>query len=189
MYYCDLGTRSRKGASLDKGHPWLPYSSELWVVNHFSRDRKSAAGRSDRWTRLVFNFREAEREIRAKKALVDAVFMKTRLEEGAYDEPFRSELERALEDGVPTEEPMSRLRERRVMEEAPSPSDDVSSTSSSPVVVAVEQPEEAAAARSMLSISGQPIVRGGYEGMKCARSSRFHVCRIAQNGTVNITEQ
>ena len=31
-YYCDLGAKSRKGASLNKGLPWLPYSSELWVV-------------------------------------------------------------------------------------------------------------------------------------------------------------
>ena len=165
-YYCDLGAKSRKGASLNKGLPWLPYSSELWVVNHFSRDRRSAAKSPGRWTRLVFDFRAAEREIRAKKALINAVFMRTRLDEGVYEEPFRSELEEALKGGTPNAEPMSRLRERSITEGHQTA--DEGGEASAPAVTAVELPDATASARACMSVSGQPIVRGGYEGMRCA---------------------
>ena len=83
--------------------------------------------------------------------------MRARLGAGVYDEPYASALDEALRGGVPTAEAMSRLAERR---EAP--------IDPPPAVAAVEQPEETAIARPSLSVSGQPLVRGGYEGMKCA---------------------
>ena len=59
-YFCDLGTKTRKGASLNQGRPWLPFARDLWVVNHFSRDRRSTSARPGQWSRLTFDFRSAE---------------------------------------------------------------------------------------------------------------------------------
>ena len=156
-YFCDLGKKSRGGASLDRGRPWLPFARDLWVVNHFSRDRRSMAARPGHWSRLTFDFRSAEREIRSKKDVVDAVFMRARVDAGVYDEPHASALDEALRGGVPSAEAMSRLAERQEAPEEPPQ-----------VITAVEHPEGTAVARSSLSVSGQPVVRGGYEGMKCA---------------------
>ena len=104
---------------MDKGKPWLPFSKDLWVVNHFSRDRRAAAKDRSLWTSLSFDFVAAEREIRARQSFLEEAFLKERAEAHYYDEPARSELVRALaEMGTDEENPMSGLDARR---EPPSP--------------------------------------------------------------------
>ena len=51
--------------------------------------------------------------------MVDAVFMRARVDAGVYDEPHASALDEALRGGVPSAEAMSRLAERQEAPEEP----------------------------------------------------------------------
>ena len=62
-----LGSKSRKGASLDTGgRPYHPFASELWVANYFSSEKRSALGSANLWAHVHFDFEAAEREIRKR---------------------------------------------------------------------------------------------------------------------------
>ena len=171
-FYCDMGSGSRRGLSLDKGRAWLPLSHELWVVNHFARAKRASSKGQNLWSSLTFDFIAAEREIRSRQGFLEEAFLRERLASQFYDEPAHAELERALA-GLTADDalPMSGLNARREPASASAPSSprrppSLQEEDDGEVVIQV-RPRQGA-----LSVSGQPLVKGGYEGMKCAGCNR-----------------
>merc|ERR1712070_1350996 len=97
-FHCDLGTRQRKGASLDVGgRPYRPFASELWVANHFSSARKATPGAPGLWSRVHFDFEAAEREIRMRRNALNMEIVTNELRGSAISEELKASMRRLLE--------------------------------------------------------------------------------------------
>ena len=168
-FYCDLGDKSRRGVSLDTGgRPYRPFASQLWVANHFASAQRPYQGRSALWSRVDFDFEAAEQMVRMRRNILNRSLAEQELQRDELSEELKERVRRLLqEESADVDQPMSRLNERR---EPPSPGGRLSpGDDASPSPQVAGSPTLATTASpSRLSITGQPLVRNGYAGMKCA---------------------
>lgn len=156
---------------MDHGDPWRPLSHQLWVVNHFASQRRVMEASPSMWSKLTFDFKAAEAEIRRVQVL-DADELTYSLEGDAVSVPVEAVADLQLAASRESTDPllpMSRLSERRV----PAPAAAANVEAETRGAAGAEQPAQGGAAgerslRARLSVSGQPLVRGGYVGMPCA---------------------
>ena len=113
-FHCDMGSRQRRGASLDVGgRPYRPFASELWVANHFSSEQRAAPGASGLWSRVHFDFESAEREIRMRRNALNMQIVTDELRGSAISDELKASMRSLLENEErDREEPMSGLDAR-----------------------------------------------------------------------------
>ena len=93
-FRCDMGRDGRKGDSLDKGQPWRPLSCQLWIVNHFATQRRALGNSAVMWSKVMFDFRSAEVEIRRRAQAIDDFEIPRGLSGDASEPEALSEVDR-----------------------------------------------------------------------------------------------
>ena len=133
------------------------------MANFFATERRASKTASGTWRSLFFDFEAAEAEIRRRRQVLDLDCVQDSILDDRVSEELRSKLIEMLtfEEHDP-DEPMSRLRERR---DLPDPAGLEGGPASA-------EPSRGPPAR--LSVSGQPLVIGGYEGMRS--SAKISAC-------------
>ena len=173
VYHHERGPATARGGSYDTGGlPFRPVASSLWLANAFASQGPDRSGASSSMRRLTFDFRLAEREIRQRSEAVTEGLVLL----GAAGVVARDDLLQAQADLAGSE-----------AAEPPSPADLGSDDAASEGAIASRLRERAGRSASgdrtsqvrrsltppsrrrppRLGVSGQPLVRGLYAGMRC----------------------
>ena len=167
-FYCDLGDKARRGVSLDTGgRPYRPFASQLWVANHFASGQRPYKGKSALWSKVNFDFEAAEQMVRTRRNILNRAWAEQELQRDELTDELKEQVLRLLQVEPDEDQPMSRLDERREPSTPEVSSRPDGAESPSPGAVG-SPPTGVVASPSRLSITGQPLVRSGYAGMKCA---------------------
>ena len=164
-FYCDMGDARRAGPSLDvRRKPHRPYACQLWVANYFASEQRShkPAHWKWLWKTLSFDFEAAEKEIRRRRHSISLDSAESELAGTAISEDLKKEIRNLLDsEEIDSDQPMSRLDERREGQIEPGDAQDTLTSVSREV-------EERQRTPMKLSVTGQPLVTASYEGMRCA---------------------